>query len=113
MAVLAEADGYYIRGDWTLQGQVSVGQQDEAAITPRLPTAADRDAQWWGCPGLVGYMLTPRLQALVRGRLHPQRARTAAACSPTTATPSSTRRPARSCSATTTATASAPTSTAT
>ena len=27
-------DGYYIRGDWTLQGQLSYGMQKQAAITP-------------------------------------------------------------------------------
>lgn len=65
MAVLAEADSYYIRGDWTLSGQVSYGQQKQGAITP----AADgsfQDAQWWGLSALAGYAVTPRLQALVR-----------------------------------------------
>lgn len=65
MAYLAELDGYFIRGDLTLQGQVSVGKQKEGAITP----AADgswRDAQWAGLSGLAGYMFTPRLQGLVR-----------------------------------------------
>jgi hypothetical protein len=65
MAYLAELDGYFIRGDWTLQGQVSIGQQKDGAITP----AADgswRDSQWAGISGLAGYMVTPRLQALLR-----------------------------------------------
>jgi hypothetical protein len=65
MALLAELDGYFIRGDLTLQGQVSVGKQKEGAITP----AADgswRDSQWAGLSGLAGYMFTPRLQGLVR-----------------------------------------------
>ncbi len=65
MAYLAELDGYFIRGDWTLQGQVSIGKQKDGAITP----AADgswRDSQWVGISGLAGYMVTPRLQALLR-----------------------------------------------
>lgn len=65
MAYLAELDGYFNRGDWTLQGQVSIGQQKDGAITP----AADgswRDSQWAGISGLAGYMVTPRLQALLR-----------------------------------------------
>lgn len=65
MAYLAEVDGYFTRGDMTLQGQVSVGKQKQGAITP----AADgswRDAQWWGVSGLAGLMFTPRLQGLVR-----------------------------------------------
>jgi hypothetical protein len=66
MAHLFEIDGYRTRGDWTLQGQASVGRQDEAAITPRSD-GSYRDAEWWGVSGLVGYMLTPRLQALFRG----------------------------------------------
>ena len=65
MAYLAEVDGYFTRGDMTLQGQLSVGKQKEGAITPD----ADgnwRDSQWVGLSGLAGYMITPRLQGLVR-----------------------------------------------
>jgi len=65
VAYLAEADGYFTRGDLTLQGQLSLGKQREGAITP----AADgslRDSQWWGASGLAGYMFTPRLQGLIR-----------------------------------------------
>jgi len=65
MAYLAELDGYFIRGDLTLQGQVSVGKQKEGAITPALD-GSWRDAQWAGLSGLAGYMITPRLQGLVR-----------------------------------------------
>ena len=64
-AHLFEVDGYYIRGDWTLQGQASVGRQKAAAITPDAD-GNYRDARWWGLSGLVGYAVTPRLQALVR-----------------------------------------------
>ena len=62
---LFEADAYFIRGDLTLQGQVGVGRQKAAAITP----AADgslRDAQWWGLSGLAAYKFIPRWEAVAR-----------------------------------------------
>jgi hypothetical protein len=65
LSVLAEVDGYFTRGDTTFQGQVSYGTQKQGAITP----AADgswRDSQWIGVSGLMGHMLTPRLQGLIR-----------------------------------------------
>ncbi|WP_374565488.1 DUF3138 family protein [Ideonella sp.] len=65
MAYLAEVDGYFIRGDWTLQGQLSLGKQKEGAITPDA-NGNWRDSQWVGLSGLAGYMFTPRLQGLVR-----------------------------------------------
>lgn len=65
MAHLFEVDGYYIRGDWTLQGQASFGTQKEGAITPDLE-GNFRDSRWWGVSGLAGYMFSPRLQGLVR-----------------------------------------------
>jgi outer membrane murein-binding lipoprotein Lpp len=61
----AEVDGFFIRGDWTVQGQLSVGKQAKAAITP----AADgslRDAQWWGMSGLVAYKFAPRWETTAR-----------------------------------------------
>ena len=58
-AHLFEVDGYFIRGDWTLQGQFSYGQQAQAALN-------GGDSRWVGVSGLAGYALTPRLQALVR-----------------------------------------------
>jgi len=65
MAVLAEVDGYFTRGDLTFQGQLSYGQQKQGAITPAAD-GAWRDSKWLGLSGLAGYMITPRLQALVR-----------------------------------------------
>jgi hypothetical protein len=65
MAHLFEIDGYYIRGDWTLQGQASFGTQKDGAITPDVD-GNWRDSRWWGLSGLAGYMITPRLQGLVR-----------------------------------------------
>lgn len=61
---LLEADAYFIRGDLSLFGQLSYGQQKGSAIfnsDGRL-----RDARWWGLSGLVGYKLTPRLEAVLR-----------------------------------------------
>jgi hypothetical protein len=61
---LLEADAYYIRGDWSLFGQISYGQQEKAAIfnsDGRL-----RDARWWGLSGTVAYAVTPRLEAVLR-----------------------------------------------
>ncbi len=63
-AHLLEVDAYFIRGDWSLFGQVVWGQQRGAAIfnsDGRL-----RDARWWGISGLAGYKLTPRLEAVLR-----------------------------------------------
>ncbi|HEY4069675.1 MAG TPA: DUF3138 family protein [Burkholderiaceae bacterium] len=62
---LFELDGYFIRGDLTLQGQVSVGRQKDASIVP----AADgtlRAAQWWGLSGLAAYKFIPRWEAVAR-----------------------------------------------
>lgn len=62
---LFEFDAYFIRGDWTVQGQLSYGQQKKASITP----AADgslRDARWWGLSGLMAYKFTPRIEGTIR-----------------------------------------------
>jgi len=62
---LFEIDGYFIRGDWTVQGQVGVGRQRDASIVP----AADgslRDARWWGLSGLAAYKFEPRFEGVVR-----------------------------------------------
>lgn len=53
-----ELDGYYIRGDWTLQGQIGWGRIRGGA--------ANGDAEWAGLSGLVGYAITPRLKAVAR-----------------------------------------------
>lgn len=58
---LLEIDAYHTRGDLTLQGQVSVGRLLGGALD-----GSGADARWWGLSGLVGYKLTPRLQALAR-----------------------------------------------
>ncbi len=61
-----EVDGYFIRGDWTVQGQVSVGQQKSAGITADPVTGELRDAKWWGLSALAAYKITPRLEGIVR-----------------------------------------------
>jgi hypothetical protein len=62
---LFEFDWYFIRGDWTVQSQLSVGQQQKAAITPG-PDGELRDAKWWGLSALAAYKLDPRLEAVAR-----------------------------------------------
>lgn len=62
---LLEADAYFIRGDWSLYGQVSYGQQKGAAIF--TSDGQLRDARWWGLSATVGYMVTPRLELIARG----------------------------------------------
>jgi hypothetical protein len=62
---LFEIDGYFIRGDLTLQGQAGIGRQKNASIVP----AADgslRAAQWWGLSGLAAYKFIPRWEAVAR-----------------------------------------------
>jgi hypothetical protein len=66
MAATVQFDGYFVRGDWTLQGQVSYGQQDKAAIAPDPVTGELRDSRWWGLSGLAAYNVTPRLKGILR-----------------------------------------------
>lgn len=62
---LFEVDAYFIRGDWTVQGQLSYGRQKQGSIIPDAD-GNFRDAQWRGVSGLVGYYIDPRLQVLLR-----------------------------------------------
>ena len=58
---LMEIDAFHIRGDLTLQGQLSLGRL--------IGSAGDKsgaDARWWGVSALFGYKLTPRLQTITR-----------------------------------------------
>ena len=60
-----EFDAYFIRGDFTAQGQVSWGRQLKASVTP----AADgslRTAYWSGLSGLLAYKFEPRLEGVIR-----------------------------------------------
>ena len=61
---LLEFDAYFIRGDWSLFGQVSAGQQKGAAIYNS--DGVLRDARWWGLSGTAAYKVTPRLEAVLR-----------------------------------------------
>jgi Protein of unknown function (DUF3138) len=63
---LLEVDGYFIRGDWTLQGQLSYGAQKKAAISPDPLTGELRDAKWTGFSTLVAYKFTPRFEGTTR-----------------------------------------------
>ncbi len=65
MSNLFEVDGYFVRGDLTLQGQIAYGQQKQAGIMPDA-SGAFQDAKWVGLSGLAGYYVDPRLQLLVR-----------------------------------------------
>lgn len=64
-AHLFEIDAYFIRGDWTVQGQFSYGQHDKASINSAL-LGDDSDARWYGVSALAGHFVTPRLQLLAR-----------------------------------------------
>ncbi|MFN9449901.1 MAG: DUF3138 family protein [Rubrivivax sp.] len=63
---LFEVDGYFIRGDWTVQGQFSIGRHKEAAITPDPDTGARRDATWYGLSALAAYKFNPRFEGIMR-----------------------------------------------
>jgi hypothetical protein len=66
---LFEFDAYFIRGDWTVQGQLSWGRQKNASITAGTDDDGNvvlRDAYWSGLSGLVAYKFEPRLEGVVR-----------------------------------------------
>ena len=63
-ADLIEVDGYFVRGDWTLQGQLSYGRQRGAAIDH--DDGVLRDAQWAGLSALAAYKFMPRWEAIAR-----------------------------------------------
>ncbi len=62
---LIEVDGYFIRGDWTVQGQLSYGYQKEAAITANA-SGGLQTASWYGLSSLAAYKFTPRLEGVGR-----------------------------------------------
>ena len=57
---LMEGDAYHNRGDLTVQGQLSLGRLAGGT------SGTGADARWWGVSALVGYKVTPRLQAIAR-----------------------------------------------
>jgi hypothetical protein len=62
---LFEIDGYFIRGDWTVQGQLSYGYQKSAAITPDADGNL-QTASWYGLSTLAAYKFTPRFEGVGR-----------------------------------------------
>jgi opacity protein-like surface antigen len=66
LAATIEADFWYTRGDLTLNGQLSYGQQEKAAITADPTTGTLRDSRWYGASALLAYKLTPRLEGILR-----------------------------------------------
>jgi predicted porin len=62
---LIEVDGYFIRGDWTLQGQLSYGYQKDAAITANA-NGGLQTASWYGLSTLAAYKFTPRFEGIGR-----------------------------------------------
>ncbi len=63
---LFEFDAYFIRGDFTWQGQLAYGMQKKAAVTPDPVSGELRDATWAGLSTLVAYKFEPRLEGIVR-----------------------------------------------
>lgn len=63
---LFEFDAYFIRGDFTWQGQLSWGRQRKAAITADPATGELRDAYWSGLSTLLAYKFEPRLEGVAR-----------------------------------------------
>ncbi len=63
---LLEADAYFIRGDWTVQGQLSYGQQRKGAISADPVTGELRDSRWYGASVLAAYKITPRFEGIAR-----------------------------------------------
>lgn len=66
LAATIEGDFWYTRGDLTLNGQLTYGQQEKAAITADPNTGDMRDARWYGASVLAAYKLTPRLEGILR-----------------------------------------------
>ncbi len=66
MAHLFEIDAYFIRGDVTWQGQLSVGKQKKAAVTADPVTGELRDSQWVGLSTLFAYKWMPRFETTAR-----------------------------------------------
>ncbi|MES2933400.1 MAG: DUF3138 family protein [Pseudomonadota bacterium] len=56
---IVEVDGYFVRGDMTLQGQLTYGRQAAAAFTGER-------SSWSGLSGLAAYKITPRLEGIAR-----------------------------------------------
>lgn len=66
MLNLFEADAYFIRGDFTWQGQLGVGGQRRAAISADPVTGELRDSRWYGASTLLAYKFIPRWEVVGR-----------------------------------------------
>ena len=63
---LFEADAYFIRGDFTWQGQVGIGGQRRAAISADANTGELRNSSWVGVSTLLAYKFIPRWEVVGR-----------------------------------------------
>jgi Protein of unknown function (DUF3138) len=63
---LFEFDAYFIRGDFAAQGQISLGRQLKASISPDPDSGALRTASWTGLSALMAYKFEPRFEGVVR-----------------------------------------------
>lgn len=61
-----EVDGWYTRGDLTVNGHVVYGGQQKAAITADPVTGNLRDSQWMGVSALVAYKFSQRVEGMLR-----------------------------------------------
>lgn len=61
-----EVDGWYTRGDLTLNFHVGYGQQEKAAITANPDTGNLRDSQWAAVSVLSALKVTPRTELVAR-----------------------------------------------
>jgi len=61
-----EADAYFIRGDFTWQGQIGVGGQKHAAIAADPLSGELRNSHWVGASTLLAYKFIPRWEAVAR-----------------------------------------------
>ncbi|MES2263838.1 MAG: DUF3138 family protein [Pseudomonadota bacterium] len=59
---LLEVDGYFTRGDWNVQGQLSYGRQK---ATPYNGFTGDY-SHWYGLSTLASYKVTPRFETIAR-----------------------------------------------
>ncbi|PHV04821.1 hypothetical protein CSQ96_23760 [Janthinobacterium sp. BJB412] len=59
---LVEVDGYFNRGEWNVQGQLSYGRQK---ATPSNGYSGKR-SHWWGLSALAAYKVTPRFETIGR-----------------------------------------------
>lgn len=63
---LFEFDAYFIRGDLTWQGQLTLGSQKGAAVTAHPETGELRNSSWKGLSTLLAYKVTPRFEVIGR-----------------------------------------------